>query len=75
MATGTDASAASPSAPSLVVEEADDDIKPWDRFFDTPPPQLPEAVEEGWSLLHGGRALEDGLTTSRVVGPVTQTPS
>jgi len=47
------------------VDESGDDEKPWDKYFSAPPPAVsPDAVQDGWTLLHEGRLLEDVLTAA-----------
>ena len=55
-----------PDGSSAVVDDDEDEIKPWDKFFQTPPPENigSEEVPKEWTLLHGGRSVEDGLIAS-----------
>ena len=65
MAAAVPSSDMSPGGSSRIMEQAVDDVKPWDQFFQTEPPLLDQsALEDGWSLLHEGRLLEDGLVAS-----------
>ena len=43
-------------------EEDDEKVKPWDRYFRKPPPEIKkEKVADGWQVIHDGRLLEDAL--------------
>lgn len=52
--------------PECNVEDASDEeeeeVKPWDRYFQKPPPELkPEKIADGWQVIHDGRLLRDAL--------------
>ena len=56
-----------PDGASFMVDDDkdDDEIKPWDKFFQKPAPEIdPDDVPKEWSLLHEGRSLGDGLIAS-----------
>ena len=60
------ATGSSPGGDFFAEEDDDPDkIKPWDKFFQTEPPEIdPSEVPEEWTLLHGGRSIQDGLIAS-----------
>ena len=41
-------------ADGMFVDEEAGDVKPWDRYFNKPPPQVSaDAIRDGWKLLYG----------------------
>lgn len=45
-----------------IIDEKDEEIKPWDNFFQTSPPEFEgEEIPANYSLLFDGRRLEAGL--------------
>lgn len=60
-----DVPVAPPEAPTLgptFIDERADEEKPWNKFLEREPvPEAAHVVSEGWTLLHDGRSLQDGL--------------
>jgi hypothetical protein len=55
-----------PDGSGVMLDEEEGQVKPWDRYFRKPPPQVePEAIEPGWNVIHDGRRLGDALEAAQ----------